>query len=133
MLAPDVLWFAEPIDLGAQRAPRMPDLAVEVRSPATWVYDVGPNATSTSATDCANCGWPTPPAARCSSTAAADRTGGFDVHAELTAEQTLSSPLLPGFAAAVGELLPRSNRPSARPVPRREPAASSEPARTPPR
>ena len=42
VLAPDVLWFAQPIDLSAPRAPRMPDLAVEVRSPATWVYDVGP-------------------------------------------------------------------------------------------
>lgn len=41
VLAPDVLWFAHEIDLGAPRAPRMPDLAVEVRSPATWVYDVG--------------------------------------------------------------------------------------------
>ena len=42
VLAPDVLWFAREIDLDAPRAPRMPDLAVEVRSPATWVYDVGP-------------------------------------------------------------------------------------------
>jgi Uma2 family endonuclease len=34
--------FDQDIDLDAPRAPRMPDLAVEVRSPATWVYDVGP-------------------------------------------------------------------------------------------
>ncbi len=31
---------------------------------------------------------------------------GFDIQTELTANQTLSSPLLPGFAITVGELLP---------------------------
>ena len=31
---------------------------------------------------------------------------GFDVQAELTAEQTVSSPLLPGFAVPVGDPLP---------------------------
>ena len=42
VLAPDVLWFAEPLPADATRAPRLPELAVEVRSGATWVYDIGP-------------------------------------------------------------------------------------------
>jgi hypothetical protein len=32
--------------------------------------------------------------------------GGSDVQAELVAEEPLASPLLPGFAATVGELVP---------------------------
>lgn len=41
MLAPDVLWFAGDLPLDAPRAPRLSELVVEVRSPGTWVYDIG--------------------------------------------------------------------------------------------
>lgn len=41
VLAPDVLWFADELPLTAINAPRVPELAVEVRSPGTWRYDVG--------------------------------------------------------------------------------------------
>jgi Uma2 family endonuclease len=39
---PDLVWYSDPerIDLDASRNP-VPDLAVEIRSPSTWRYDVG--------------------------------------------------------------------------------------------
>jgi len=106
VLAPDVLWFAGELALDAPRAPRLPELAVEVRSPGTWVYDVGRKrelyerhglrelwlADTASRTLLV---YRRSPSAR-----------GFDVQTELAADATLSSPLLPGFAIAVGELLP---------------------------
>jgi Uma2 family endonuclease len=106
VLAPHVLWFAEAIDLGAPRAPRMPELAVEVRSPGAWVYDVGPKRALYERHGLREL-WLADTASR---TLLIHRRGagrgGFDVHAELTADETLISPLLPGFAAALGELLP---------------------------
>jgi Uma2 family endonuclease len=106
VLAPDVLWFAQAIDLGAPRAPRMPDLAVEVRSPATWVYDVGPKRELYERHGLREL-WLADTASRTLLVyRRSDPQGGFDAQAELTAEQTLSSPLLPGFSVAVGELLP---------------------------
>lgn len=41
VLAPDILWFAEPLPADAPNAIRPPDLVVEVRSPSTWGYDIG--------------------------------------------------------------------------------------------
>ena len=106
VLAPDVLWFAEAIDLGAPRAPRMPDLAVEVRSPATWVYDIGPKRELYERHGLREL-WLADTASRTVLVyRRSDAQGGFDTQAELMAEHTLSSPLLPGFAVAVGELLP---------------------------
>ena len=106
VLAPDVLWFADEIDVGAPRAPRMPDLAVEVRSPATWVYDVGPKRDLYERHGLREL-WLADTASRTVLVYRRTREHvGFDVQAELTAEQTLSSPLLPGFAVAIGELLP---------------------------
>ena len=106
VLAPDVLWFAEPIDLGAPRAPLMPDLAVEVRSPATWVYDIGPKRQLYERHGLREL-WLADTASRTVLVYRGSRpAGGFDLQAELTAQQPLSSPLLPGFAVPVGELLP---------------------------
>jgi Uma2 family endonuclease len=106
VLAPDVLWFAQAIDLDAPRAPRMPELAVEVRSPATWVYDVGPKRDLYERHGLREL-WLADTASR---TLLIYRRGrgdrGFDVQAELEAGERLSSPLLSGFAASVGELIP---------------------------
>ncbi len=106
VLAPDVLWFAQEIDLGAPRAPRLPDLAVEVRSPATWVYDVGTKRELYERHGLREL-WLADTASR---TLLIYRRvgaqGGFDVQTELEATEPLTSPLLPGFAATVGELIP---------------------------
>ena len=106
VLAPDVLWFAEAIDLGAPRAPRMPDLAVEVRSPATWVYDVGPKRELYERHGLREL-WLADTASRTLLVYRRSRDRAASTsRPSSTAEQTLSSPLLPGFAVAVGELLP---------------------------
>jgi Uma2 family endonuclease len=106
VLAPDVLWFSQEIDLGALRAPRMPDLAVEVRSAATWVYDVGPKREIYERRGLREL-WLADTASRTLLIYRRLRAeGGFDVQAELEAREQLASPLLPGFAATVGELMP---------------------------
>jgi Uma2 family endonuclease len=105
VLAPDALWFAEPIALDSIRAPRPPELAVEVRSPSTWAHDVGRkrelyerhgvrelwliDTTSKSVLRFAR------------STASSAR---FDIEEELEAKQTLKTSLLPGFSLAVERL-----------------------------
>jgi Uma2 family endonuclease len=106
VLAPDVLWFAQDIDLGAPRAPRMPELAVEVRSPATWVYDVGPKRELYERHGLREL-WLADTASRTLLVYRRSReAGGFDIQSELTADESLSSPLLPGFTATVCELMP---------------------------
>jgi Uma2 family endonuclease len=106
VLAPDVLWFEEPLALSAINAPRAPDLAVEVRSPGTWRYDVGRKRSLYELHGVREL-WLADTASR---TLLAYRrsqpTAGFDLALELGADETLRSPLLPGFAAAVGELIP---------------------------
>ena len=106
VLAPDVLWFAEAIDLAAPRAPRMPDLAVEVRLPGTWVYDVGPKRERYERHGLRELWLADTASGTLLISRRSRRDSGFDVHAELTAEQTLASPLLPGFTAPLGELIP---------------------------
>jgi Uma2 family endonuclease len=106
VLAPDVLWFAQEIDLSAPRAPRMPDLAVEVRSPATWVYDVGPKRELYERHGLREL-WLADTASRTLLVYRRQRAeGGFDVQTELEAREQLASTLLPGFAATVGDLIP---------------------------
>jgi len=108
VLAPDVLWFAEDIDLDAPRAPRVPDLAVEVRSAATWVYDIGPKRDLYERHGLREL-WLADTASRTLLVYRRSRhDAGFDVQAELTAEETVSSPLLAAFAVPVGELIPPS-------------------------
>ena len=106
VLAPDVLWFAAGIDLGAPRSPRMPDLAVEVRSPSTWVYDVGPKRELYERHGLREL-WLADTASRTVLVYRRKRSdSGFDVQSELAHGEQLASPLLPGFAASVGELIP---------------------------
>jgi Uma2 family endonuclease len=109
VLAPDVLWFAEPLPAEATRAPRLPELAVEVRSSATWVYDVGPKRARYERHGLPEL-WLADTASRTLLVYRRSQPkAGFDVALELGADETLSSPLLPGFAAAVGELIPAAD------------------------
>ncbi len=106
VLAPDVLWFAEPLPPEATRAPRLPELAVEVRSSATWVYDVGPKRERYERHGLPEL-WLADTASRTLLVYRRSRPkAGFDISLELGAGETLRSPLLPGFAAVVGELIP---------------------------
>lgn len=109
VLAPDVLWFAEPLPAEATRAPRLPELAVEVRSGTTWVYDVGPKRARYERHGLPEL-WLADTASR--TLLVYRRSGpkaGFDVALELGADATLATPLLPGFTAVVGELIPAAS------------------------
>ncbi|CAN5260444.1 Uma2 family endonuclease [soil metagenome] len=105
--APDVVWYRD------GRAPAVtdqppypvPDLAVEVRSPSTWRFDVGVKKRNYERRGVAEL-WLVDTAAdvvlvfrRSSAKAPA-----FDVSEELDAATTLTSPLLPGFALPVAEI-----------------------------
>ncbi|CAA9495596.1 MAG: hypothetical protein AVDCRST_MAG67-1661 [uncultured Solirubrobacteraceae bacterium] len=104
---PDILWYS------AQRAPGrndpppydVPDLAVEVRSPSTWRHDIGAKKSGYERRGLPEL-WLVDTAAdvvlafRRSKPEASD----FDVALELARGDTLTSPLLPGFAIALDAL-----------------------------
>lgn len=110
VFAPDVWWVPETDrpDRDAKRIVGPPALAVEVRSPSTWRYDLGAKKRTYERLGLAEL-WLVDTAAdevlvyRRSSPTAAD----FDVELELTAADELTTPLLPGFALDLAGLFDR--------------------------
>lgn len=108
--APDVLWYR------AGRAPHrhdpapypVPDLAVEVRSPSTWRYDVGAKKNLYERRHGLPELWLVDTAADGVLVFRRSAPGAttFDVAEELARGETLTSPLLPGFALPLCELFP---------------------------
>jgi Uma2 family endonuclease len=83
----------------------VPDLVVEIRSPSTWRCDIGVKKANYERHGAREL-WLVDTAADVvfvfrRSRARAPR---FDVSVDLGAGETLTSPLLPGFALAVGEI-----------------------------
>jgi Uma2 family endonuclease len=106
VLAPDVLWFADRLPNDATRAPRPPDVAVEVRSPSTWTHDVGQKRALYEQHDVREV-WLVDTASRTVFRYARTRAGAaFDVAEELGEDQALTSKLLPGFRLPVAEIFP---------------------------
>ncbi|GAA1401075.1 Uma2 family endonuclease [Pseudonocardia kongjuensis] len=111
---PDVWWAAEPPRGTRHAGP--PELAVEVRSPGTWALDVGPKLRRYEAAGTAELWLVDPPAwtvlvfrrAAGSGTAGSGTAGagaaGFGTALEV-AGGDLTSPLLPGFALPVTDLV----------------------------
>ena len=105
--APDILWYAQgraPARHSKPPSP-MPDLAVEVRSPSTWRYDIGAKKAGYEREGLHEL-WLVDTAADAvlvfrRSTA---HVPGFDVALELGTGDTLGSPLMPAFALALNEL-----------------------------
>ena len=107
VLAPDALWYADArqVDLYGAAQLEPPDLVVEVRSPATWAYDVGLKRERYE-------GWgvgelwlvDTKSRSVLVHRRSQPRVGGFDVALEAEEASTLRSPLLPGFELAVSAL-----------------------------
>lgn len=104
--APDVLWYRAERALSPEDEPpyALPDIAVEVRSPSTWRYDVGAKKAAyeryglpelwlvdTAASEVLVFRRSTPQAS------------AFDVSLQLEAGDTLTSPLLPGFTLPVAD------------------------------
>jgi Uma2 family endonuclease len=108
---PDVLWFREeriPADMHAYPE-HVPDLVVEIRSPGTWRYDVGAKKRVYEGGGLPEL-WLVDD--RSQSVLVYRRTRPhaptFDVALELGGDDTLGSPLLPGFELALDELFRRS-------------------------
>ena len=105
--APDVLWYA-PERVPALDAPRPyppPDLAVEVRSPSTWRHDIGPKKSGYEAMGVREL-WLVDFTSVLVFRRSAPQRPDFDVTLELTPEETLASPLLPGFGLPLADLYP---------------------------
>ncbi len=106
VLVPDFQWYAEGRELPGLAEPPWPsgDLVVEVRSPSTWHRDVG-RKKELYERDGVRELWLVDPSARtvlvCRRSAASPT---FDVTIEVGDDETLTSPLLPGFAVPVAEL-----------------------------
>lgn len=107
VFAPDVLWYADGRLSDPDSPPpyAMPDLAIEVRSPSTWRYDIGAKRSGYESHGLREL-WLVDTVARTvlvyrRSSAEAPR---FDVALELTEAERLVSPLLPDFAIAVSDV-----------------------------
>jgi Uma2 family endonuclease len=106
--APDLWWIREERrpEPGATGIDGLPDLVVEVRSPSTWRYDTGRKRRRYEAGGVAEL-WLVDPKARrvivCRRSSPASAT--FDEELALEGDESLTSPLLPGFAIAVERLL----------------------------
>jgi Uma2 family endonuclease len=107
---PDVVWYCDERAPGLADKPPypMPDLAVEVRSPSSWRRDVDvkkPNYEQHGAVEL----WLVDTQTRVVFVygRSAPDMPRFDVAAELTIGETLTSPLLPGFELAVGAIFGR--------------------------
>jgi Uma2 family endonuclease len=107
VFGPDLLWYAEgkAPQVSDDRPYPLPYLAVEVRSPSTWRYDIGPKKAAyeraglrelwlvdTAASEVLIYRRSTPEAPT------------FDVALELERSQSLTSPGLEGFELALAEL-----------------------------
>jgi Uma2 family endonuclease len=107
VFAPDVWWVAEQ-RRPARDAVRLdgpPDLAVEVRSPSTWPYDVGVKKAAYERAGLPEL-WLVDTEAETVLVYRRSSPGApsFDVALELGAGEALASPLLPGFSVAVAEI-----------------------------
>lgn len=103
--SPDVLWYSESRAPGLTRVrPQpIPDLAVEVRSPSTWRYDIGVKKTRYEEQGLQEL-WLVDTDARVTLVyrRSTKDAPAFDVALEVT--DRLTTPLLPGFALDVAEL-----------------------------
>lgn len=106
---PDILWYAASKAPGrhAERPYAVPQLAVEVRSPSTWRYDIGPKKAAYERAGLREL-WLV-------DTAASEvlifrrsvaEAPGFDMALELERDDVLTSPQLDGFELPLVELFP---------------------------
>ena len=105
--APDVLWYAQDRapELMAPRPYPPPDLVVEVRSPSTWRYDIGRKKSGYEAAGVREL-WLVDFTSVLVFRRSGPKRPDFDVTLELTPEESLGSPLLPGFELPLAALYP---------------------------
>ncbi len=107
VFVPDVSWYSSigAPDVNAARPYPVPGLAIEIRSPSTWVYDIGAKRAGYERRGLPEL-WLVDTSAEQvlvfrRSSAGRQR---FDVALELDSGETLRSPLLPGFALALAKV-----------------------------
>jgi Uma2 family endonuclease len=107
VFVPDVAWYREGRGPGRDDPipSPLPDLAVEVRSPSTWVYDVGAKKSAYERRGLPEL-WLVDTLAEevLVFRRAASAAARFDVALELARGDVLGSPLLPGFELSLDEL-----------------------------
>lgn len=107
VFGPDLLWYG-PENGPAEDRPRphpMPDLAVEVRSPTTWRYDLGHKKSMYESHGLRELWLVDVDAASVLVFRRSRATApSFDVALELMGDDTLASPLLHGFGLTVAQL-----------------------------
>ncbi len=108
VLKPDVWWVRTErlSELGSARHDTVPDLAVEIRSPGTWRYDVGPKRALYERRGVGEL-WLVDPPGQVVLVCRRSRptVATFDVVAEVAVGEVLTSPLLADFALSVDELV----------------------------
>jgi Uma2 family endonuclease len=106
---PDILWYAESEVPGrhAHRPYPVPQLAVEVRLPSTWRYDIGPKKAAYERAGLREL-WLVDTAASevLIFRRSAPEAPAFDVALELERDHLLTSPQLDGFELPLAELFP---------------------------
>jgi Uma2 family endonuclease len=104
VFAPDLSWVSH-LRSARERLPKIPDLCVEIRSPTTWRFDVGPKLLHYQGAGLPEL-WLVDTIAGSVIVLRRSRPAGpdFDVALELRGDEQLTSPQLPGFALRVGDL-----------------------------
>jgi Uma2 family endonuclease len=110
VFAPDVLWISEerlPKRLD-ERIENLPDLAVEVRSPSTWRFDIGKKRAAYERAGLPEL-WLVDTASRTVLVCRRPEKDApfFDVELELSEADALTSPQLPGFSMPVERVFSR--------------------------
>jgi Uma2 family endonuclease len=110
VFGPDVVWLAEehvpdPLD---KRLEGMPNLAVEVRSPSTWRYDIGKKRAAYERAGLPEL-WLVDTASRTVIVCrrSAKDAPSFDIELELSETDELTSPQLPGFSLPIARVFSR--------------------------
>ena len=104
VLKPDV-WWARERPTGV-RSDRPPELAVEVRSPENWRYDIGPKMRIYESVGVAELWLVDPPGREVLVYGrSTPKVAEFDVALTFTEAEVVTSPLLPGFSLPVGDVM----------------------------
>ncbi len=104
VFAPDLLWIAGSVDPDA-RLPEIPNICIEIRSPSTWRYDLGPKRNRYEDARLPEL-WLVDTIAESVIVQRRSKPSApeFDVSLELAGDDELTSPQLPGFSLRVADI-----------------------------
>jgi Uma2 family endonuclease len=104
VFAPDISWIPR-LRSASERLQGLPGICVEIRSPRTWRYDVGPKLTHYQAAGLPEL-WLVDTVAESVIVQRRSKPGApdFDVALELRGDELLTSPQLPGFALRIADI-----------------------------